>query len=120
MEQPSQQRGQPQAVEDLAGTTLGRFLIRSRIGAGGMGEVYLAQDKMLQRPVALKRIAQHLRSDERYRKRLLREAECASQLSYEHIAGIYDVVEESGETFLVMEYIEGETLRQRLARPLSL
>lgn len=120
MEQPSQQRGQPQAVEDLTGTTLGRFLIRSRIGAGGMGEVYLAQDKMLQRPVALKRIAQRLRSDERYRKRLLHEAECASQLSYEHIAGIYDVVEENGETFLVMEYIEGETLRQRLARPLSL
>lgn len=119
MKPPSHQREESQTLPDLSGTTLGRFAIRSRIGAGGMGEVYLAEDTALKRPVALKRIAHRLRSDERYRKRLLHEAECASRLSYEHIAGIYDVIEQSGETLLVMEYIEGETLRQRLTRPLN-
>jgi eukaryotic-like serine/threonine-protein kinase len=119
MKLPSHQREEAQPLQDLSGTTLGRFAICGRIGAGGMGEVYLAEDTALKRPVALKRIAHRLRSDERYRKRLLREAECASRLSYEHIAGIYDVIEQNGETLLVMEYIEGETLRQRLARPLN-
>jgi serine/threonine protein kinase/tetratricopeptide (TPR) repeat protein len=119
MKQPPHQREESQDIQDLSRTSVGRFVIRSRIGAGGMGEVYLAEDTKLKRPVALKRIAQRLRSDDHYRKRLLHEAECASRLSHEHIAGIYDVIEQSGETFLVMEYIEGETLRQRLARPLS-
>lgn len=120
MIQPSHQREDSQAVQDLSGTSVGRFAINGRLGAGGMGEVYLAEDTKLKRPVALKRIAQRLRSDERYRKRLLHEAEYASRLSHEHIAGIYDVIEQNGETFLVMEYIEGETLRQRMAQPLSL
>src|SRR5215470_2744334 len=120
MIEPSHQREESQAVQDLSGTSVGRFAINGRLGAGGMGEVYLAEDTKLKRPVALKRIAQRLRSDERYRKRLLHEAEYASRLSHEHIAGIYDVIEQNGETFLVMEYIEGETLRQRMAQPLRL
>lgn len=74
MQQPSPQREEAQAVQDLSGTTVGRFAIRGRIGAGGMGEVYVAQDTTLKRPVALKRISQRLHSDEHYRKRLLREA----------------------------------------------
>src|SRR3990167_3087578 len=107
-------------VADLTGTTVGRFSVRARLGAGGMGEVYRADDTKLKRSVALKRMAPHLRSDARYRQRFLKEAERASRLTDQHIAGLYDVLEEGGETFLVMEYVEGETLRQRLQRPLSI
>lgn len=99
---------------------VGRFVIRSRLGSGGMGEVYRADDTRLKRTVALKRIAPRLRADEHYRLRFLKEAEHASQLSDQHIAGIYDVLEESNETFLVMEYVEGVTLRDRLDGPFRL
>ncbi len=99
--------------------TVGRFNIRSRLGAGGMGEVYLADDTMLRRPVALKRLAPALRTDEHYRHRFLKEAERASLLNDQHIAGIYDILEDRNETFMVMEYVEGVTLRQRLREPLS-
>jgi len=105
-------------VADLTGTTVGRFTVRVRLGAGGMGEVYRADDTKLKRSVALKRMAPHLRADARYRQRFLKEAERASRLTDQHIAGLYDVLEEGGEIFLVMEYVEGETLRQRLQRPL--
>jgi eukaryotic-like serine/threonine-protein kinase len=107
------------AVPDLTGMTIGRFTIRSRLGAGGMGEVYLAEDTMLRRPVALKRLAPALRTDEHYRHRFIKEAERASSLNDQHIAGIYDVIEDRNETFVVMEYVAGETLRQRLKEPLT-
>ncbi len=100
--------------------TVGRFAIRARLGAGGMGEVYRADDTRLKRPVALKRIAPRLRDDAQYRRRFLKEAERASGLSDHHIAGVYDVLDENGEIFLVMEYVEGATLRQRLREPLSI
>ncbi len=83
-----------------------------------MGEVYQAEDTKLKRTVALKRMAPHLRADEYYRQRFLKEAERASSLTHQHIAGIYDVLEEDGEIFVVMEYVEGELLRQRLGKPL--
>ena len=121
MVEPRMQRAQGKsALQDLTGTRVGRFAIRSRLGKGGMGEVYLAEDTKLKRPVALKRIAIDLRADPIYRKRFLREAEYASQLSYEHIAGIYDVFEEGEDIFLVMEYVEGPTLRERLNEPLGI
>ncbi|MFB3154008.1 MAG: serine/threonine-protein kinase, partial [Candidatus Acidiferrales bacterium] len=107
-------------VPDLSGTMVGRFAIRSRLGAGGMGEVYLADDTRLKRPVALKRIAPQLHADESYRRYFVKEAERASALIDPHIASVYDVLEENGETFLVMEYVEGQTLRQRLEKPLDL
>jgi len=99
---------------------VGRFVIRSRLGAGGMGEVYRADDTRLKRCVALKRIAPRLRTDEHYRQRFLKEAEHASRLSDQRIAGVYDVLEENDETFLVMEYVEGVTLRERLTGPFRL
>jgi serine/threonine-protein kinase len=121
MVEPRMQRAQGKsAFQDLTGTRVGRFAIRSRLGKGGMGEVYLAEDTKLKRPVALKRIAIDLRADPIYRKHFLREAEYASQLSYEHIAGIYDVFEEGEDIFLVMEYVEGQTLRERLNEPLGI
>ncbi len=85
-----------------------------------MGEVYRAEDTKLKRLVALKRLAPHLRADSSYRRRFLEEAEHASGFSDSHIAAVYDVLEEQGEIFLVLEYVEGETLRQRLRRPMSL
>src|SRR3990172_1840688 len=105
-------------VADLTGTTVVRFTVRVRLGAGGMGEVYRADDTKLKRSVALKRMAPHLRADARYRQRFLKEAERASRLTDQQIAGLYDVLEEGGEIFLVMAYVEGETLRQRLQPPL--
>lgn len=103
---------------DLTGRTIGRFLIGGRLGGGGMGEVYLADDMGLKRLVAVKRIAPAMRSDARARQRLWKEAARASRLNDPHIAAVYDVIEHSGEVFLVMEYVEGETLRKRLERSL--
>jgi len=107
-------------AQDLTGTMVGRFAVRARLGAGGMGEVYRADDTCLKRSVALKRIAPQLRTDDRYRRRFLKEAQRASQFTAPHIAGIYDVFEEKTDIFLVMEYVEGETLRKCLGEPLGL
>jgi len=104
----------------LSGTVAGRFQIRGLVGAGGMGEVYRADDTRLKRPVALKRMATQLRADAHYRQRFLEEAQRASGLTGSHVAAIYDVVEEKGELLLVMEYVEGETLRARLRLPFTL
>ena len=108
------------ADSSLSGTVAGRFLIRGRLGAGGMGEVYRADDLRLKRAVALKRMSPHLRADRLYRERFFKEAERASGLTGDHVAAVYDVLEDNGEIFLVMEYVEGETLRERLRRPLPL
>jgi serine/threonine-protein kinase len=98
----------------LLGKTVGRFLVREALGSGGMGEVYLALDTKLKRLVALKRIANHLRDQPEYRRRLLNEAERASQLNHHSIVRIYDLIEEGGDVFLIMEYVQGQTLRMRI------
>lgn len=107
------------AGDALAGTTVGRFVISKRLGAGGMGQVYGAEDTTLKRFVAIKRMAPQADSSAADRKRLLKEAQRASALNHPSIGAIYDVVEHAGELWLVMEYIEGETLRRRLRRPIS-
>ncbi len=119
MGEPQDQIAVSRARDDLTGARVGRYAIRSRLGAGGMGEVYLADDMQLKRSVALKRLAPQLRTDPRYHQRFLKEAERASALNHPHIAGVYDVLEEKGELFLVMEHVEGTTLRQRLQKPLN-
>src|SRR3989449_430132 len=119
MAQPAPQSVGPRDA-DLSGTTVGRFAVRARLGKGGMGEVYRAYDTALKRPVALKRITPRLQSNENYRRRFLHEAQCASGLTDQHIAGLYDVLEANNEIFLVMEYVEGVTLRQQLQRPISI
>lgn len=101
---------------DLTGTQVGRFLVRRRLGHGGMGEVYLADDTLLPRPVALKRLAPQLLGDAASQARLLNEARLASVVTHTHFARIYDAFERGDETFIVMEYVDGESLRQRLAR----
>lgn len=104
----------PSLGVSLAGRSIGRFTVERLLGAGGMGEVYRAQDTTLKRPVALKRVAPQLRNDPRSRKRILKEAERASALNSPHIAAIYDVLQENNEVFLVMEYVEGVTLREHM------
>lgn len=104
----------------LSGTIADRFVIRDLLGAGGMGEVYRAEDTRLKRMVALKRIAPAIRNDATSRRQLWREAECASRLNDPHIAAIFDIFESGDDVFLVMEYVEGKTLRRRLEDPLPL
>lgn len=100
---------------DLTGATVGRFNIQHRLGSGGMGEVYRAEDTTLRRAVAVKRLS----SESSDVTRLVREGQRASALNHPNIAGIYDVLEDQGEVLLVMEYVEGVTLREKLAGPMS-
>jgi tRNA A-37 threonylcarbamoyl transferase component Bud32/tetratricopeptide (TPR) repeat protein len=95
----------------LSGIVAGRFLIQARIGAGGMGEVYRAEDIQLHRPVAIKRIRPTFRDNPIYRSRLMKEARHAGLLNDPHIAAVYDVLNDGKEIFLVMEFVEGKSLR---------
>jgi serine/threonine protein kinase/tetratricopeptide (TPR) repeat protein len=119
MAEPSDQLKTPPVAHDLTGMTVGRFMIRNRIGAGGMGQVYAAEDATLKRRVAIKRMAPQLHSDPRDLKRFLKEAQRASALNHPNIAAIYDVLENDGEVLLVMEYVEGITLRYRFAEAIT-
>ena len=105
--------------DSLVGCAVGRYIVQRKLGAGAMGEVYLAEDPRLKRAVALKRIAPQLRQDAEYRSRFLKEAERASGVASAYVAAIYDVLEKDGEVFLIMEYVEGRTLRQLLTQPFS-
>jgi eukaryotic-like serine/threonine-protein kinase len=107
-------------TEDFTTVAGGRFLIHRRIGFGGMGEVFLAEDTRLKRPVALKRLPARTRHDERMRARLLGEAERTSALNHPNIAAVYDIVEDNQNLLLVMEFVEGRNLRERLGKPLPL
>jgi eukaryotic-like serine/threonine-protein kinase len=104
-----------------AGTKLGPYEIVAPIGAGGMGEVYKARDTRLERTVAVKVLPQRLSSSAEVRQRFEREAKTISQLSHPNICALYDVGREGETEYLVMEYLEGETLSDRLAKgPLPL
>ncbi|MCU1262888.1 MAG: serine/threonine protein kinase [Bryobacterales bacterium] len=96
------------------GTQLGRYRIIEHIAAGGMGEVYLAHDPHLDRRVAVKVLPARLAADSVARERLRREALAAAALDHPFICKIFEVAEESGTIFLVMEYVRGETLRARM------
>src|SRR6266566_4578749 len=99
-----------------AGSRLGPYEIISAVGAGGMGEVYRARDTRLERTVAIKVLPAHLSSSAEVRQRFEREAKTISQLSHPHICALYDVGNQDGVEFLVMEYLEGETLADRLVK----
>jgi serine/threonine-protein kinase len=100
----------------VAGFRLGPYEILSPLGAGGMGEVYKARDMRLERTVAIKVLPQHLSASLEVRQRFEREAKTISQLSHPHICALYDVGNQDGVEYLVMEYLEGETLADRLGR----
>src|SRR6266849_3251796 len=97
-----------------SGTKLGPYEILSKIGAGGMGVVYRARDTRLERTVAIKVLPSEFSRHAELRKRLEREARTLSSLAHPHICSLYDVGRQDGVDFLVMEYLEGETMEQRL------
>ena len=104
-----------------AGSRLGPYEILSAVGAGGMGEVYKARDVRLDRTVAVKVLPASLSENPAFRQRFEREAKAISQLSHPHICTVHDVGNEDGVEYLVMEFLEGETLADRIARgPLPL
>src|SRR5947209_16958967 len=100
---------------------ISHYRIISELGAGGMGEVYLAEDTKLNRKVAIKFLPPDSIKSEQANRRLLREARAAATLDHPNICAIHEVGEEMGRTFIVMQYVEGETLNVRLRRkPLAL
>lgn len=101
--------------------TISHYSILTKLGSGGMGEVYLAEDTRLDRKVALKLLPAASVADENAKRRLVREAKAAAQLDHPNICSIYEVGEEDGRSFIVMQYVDGETLASRIQRsPLEL
>ncbi|HEX7190539.1 MAG TPA: protein kinase [Thermoanaerobaculia bacterium] len=100
----------------VPGSRFGPYEIISRVGAGGMGEVWRARDTRLDRSVAIKILASHLSGDAQFRERFEREARSISSLSHPNICTLHDIGHEEGAEYLVMEYLEGESLADRLAR----
>jgi serine/threonine protein kinase len=104
-----------------SGAKLGPYEIQSPLGAGGMGEVYRAKDTRLDRTVAIKVLPSHLSDDPELKQRMEREAKAISALQHANICTLYDIGTQDGTGFLVMEYLEGQTLAERLAKgPLPL
>src|SRR5262245_21762562 len=99
-----------------AGTLLGPYQIVAPLGAGGMGEVYKARDTRLDRTIAIKVLPPHTAERPEIRQRFEREARAVSALNHPHICTLYDIGQQDGQDYLVMEYLDGETLAHRLRR----
>src|SRR5277367_3782118 len=99
-----------------AGTKLGPYEIQSPLGAGGMGEVYRAHDTRLDRTVAVKVLASHLSSVPELKQRMEREARAISSLNHPNVCHLYDIGSHDGTDYLVMEFLEGETLAERIGK----
>src|ERR1700686_1334682 len=104
-----------------SGTRVGPYEVISAAGAGGMGEVYRAKDTRLDRTVAIKILPAHLSDSSEAKQRFEREARAISSLNHPHICVLHDVGSQDGTAYLVMEYVDGETLESRLKKgPLPL
>ena len=91
----------------MIGTTVGHYRVLEKIGQGGMGEVYLAEDTKLHRKVSLKFLAEDLTRDRDRKDRFIQEARAAAAVEHPHIAAIYDIDETDGRTYIAMEYVRG-------------
>jgi eukaryotic-like serine/threonine-protein kinase len=109
-------KGRGDGAEKLVGKRLGSYQIVSQVGAGGMGEVYRARDTRLDRTVAIKILPERLAERGELRERFEREARTIASLNHPHICTLYDVGREGGTDYLVMEFVEGETLAERLKK----
>src|SRR5437762_12806367 len=96
------------------GSRIGHYEIREKIGSGGMGEVYLATDVELDRTVAIKILPERLASDQQRLQRFIQEAKAASALNHPHILTIYEIGTTGDSRFIATEFIDGETLRERM------
>src|SRR5258708_8502406 len=95
----------------MIGKTVGKYRIPSKLGAGGMGEVFLAEDTRLERKAAIKFLPVEMAADPERRRRFLTEARAASALNHAHVCVVYDVGEtEDGVPFIAMEFVEGQSL----------
>jgi serine/threonine protein kinase len=99
-----------------SGTEFSHYKILSKLGAGGMGEVYLAQDLKLERQVALKLLPADLAANHDRMRRFVQEAKAAAALNHQNIAHIYEIGESEGTNFIAMEFVEGVTLREKIHR----
>ena len=98
------------SAESMAGKTVGAYNVLSRLGKGGMGEVYLAEDKRLERKVALKFLSSELMGDNWAKRQLVKEAQAVAMLDHVNICPVYGIEEDGDHIFIVMKYVEGETV----------
>src|SRR3954471_15986939 len=113
---PGAENALPPDAADLTGRTVGDFLILRKLGAGGMGQVYLARQLTLKRDVALKFLRADLNANPTARKRFQAEAEAVARLNHANIVHIYEIREQCGLWYMALEYVEGRNLRDHIER----